>query len=151
MYPRYKFKKSLYICFKKPSSFKKVDVHQQNFVLTKFVYYIYPSVQYFCNHLFTRPKWAIHLGLRKLRRDGYFLGNHLFTRSKWAIIHLGLRKLRRNMYFLGNHLFTRPKWAIHLGLRKLRRNVYFLGVEDLAIMCSHNQWVEHLGFPNIFS
>jgi hypothetical protein len=94
---------------------------------------------------------AIHLGLRKLRRDGYFLGNHLFTRSKWAIIHLGLRKLRRNMYFLGNHLFTRPKWAIHLGLRKLRRNVYFLGVEDLAIMCSHNQWVEHLGFPNIFS
>jgi hypothetical protein len=55
------------------------------------------------------------------------------------------------MYFLGNHLFTRPKWAIHLGLRKLRRNVYFLGVEDLAIMCSHNQWVEHLWFPNIFS
>jgi hypothetical protein len=39
----------------------------------------------------------------------------------------------------------------HLGLRKLRRNGYFLGVEDLAIMCSHDQWVEHLGFPNTFS
>jgi hypothetical protein len=81
----------------------------------------------------------------------YFLGNHLFTRPKWAI-PLGSRKLRRNNgYFLGNHLFTRPKWAFHLGLRKLRRNGYFLGVEDLAIMCSHDQWVEHLGFPNTFS
>jgi hypothetical protein len=129
MFPRYNFKKSLYICLEKPSSFKKVDVHQQNFVLTKFVYYIYPSVQYFCNHLFTWPKWAIiHLGLRKLRRNnGYFLGNHLFTRPKWPIIHLGLRKLRRNVYFLGNHLFTRPKWAIHLGLRKLKRNGVLLG------------------------
>ncbi len=126
MYSRYKFKKSLYICFKKPSSFKKLDIHQQNFVLTKFVYYIYTQVfSNFCNHL--------------------------FTRLKWAIIHLGLRKLRRNGYFLGNHLFTRPKWAIHLGLGQLRRNGYFLGVEDFAIMCSHDQWVEHLGFPNNFS
>ncbi len=105
MYSRYKFKKSLYIWFKKPSSFKKVDIHQQNFVLTKFVYYtIYAQVfSIFAIILFTRLKWAIiHLGLRKLRRNnGYFLGNHLFTRPKWAIIPLRIKETKEEWVLLG--------------------------------------------------